>query len=92
MPTRFADEIRPLAGSAVVGERDESGEPSTVVGHEGAAGPGESVTVLLDGLAGRNTPNPLTGTTGAAVAVVLALAIIAGGAVALHLTGRRVAA
>lgn len=92
VPTRFADEIRPLAGSAVVGERDESGEPSTVVGHEGAAGPGESVTVLLDGLAGRNTPNPLTGTTGAAVAVVLALAIIAGGAVALHLTGRRVAA
>ncbi len=92
VPTRFADAIRPLAGSIDAGTRDEAGELSTVVAHDGAAGPGESVSVLLDGLAGRNAPNPLTGTGGAAIAVVLALAVIAGGAAALHLAGRRGAA
>lgn len=92
VPTRFADEIRPLAGSIDAGTRDEAGERSTVVAHDGAAGPGESVSVLLDGLAGRNAPNPLTGTGGATIAVVLALAVIAGGAAALHLAGRGSAA
>ena len=92
VPTRFADAIRPLAGSIDAGTRDEAGELSTVVAYDGAAGPGESVSVLLDGLAGRNAPNPLTGTGGAAIAVVLALAVIAGGAAALHLAGRRGAA
>ena len=48
--------------------------------------------MLLDGLAGRNAPNPLTGRGGAAVAVALALAIIGGGAAVLHLAGRRGAA
>lgn len=92
VPTRFADEIRPLAGSIDAGTRDEAGERSTIVAREGTAGPGESVSVLLDGLAGRNAPNPLTGTVGAAVAAVLALAVIAAGAAALHLAGRRGAA
>ena len=92
VPTRFADEIRPLAGSIHGGERDDDGEPITLVEREGAAGPGESVSVLLEGLAGRNAPNPLTGRGGAAIAVALALAIIAGGAAALHLAGRRGAA
>ncbi len=89
VPTRFADDIRPLAGSIDAGTRDDGGEPTTLVAREGAAGPGESVSVLLDGLAGRNAPNPLTGRGGAAVAVALALAIIGGGAAVLHLAGRR---
>jgi hypothetical protein len=89
VPTRFADDIRPLAGSLDAGERDEDGELSTIVVRDGAAGPGESVSVVLDGLAGRNAPNPLTGRRGAAVAVAVALAIIGGGAAALHLAGRR---
>lgn len=89
VPTRFADDIRPLAGSLDAGERDEAGELSAIVTRDGAAGPGESVSVVLDGLAGRNAPNPLTGRRGAAVAAALALAIIGGGAAALHLAGRR---
>ena len=92
VPTRFADDIRPLAGSIAAGTRDDGGERTTLVAHEGAAGAGESVSVLLDGLAGRNAPNPLTGRGGAAIAVTLALAIIGGGAAALHLAGRRGAA
>ena len=92
VPTRFADDIRPLAGSVDAGTRDDGGERTTLVAHEGAAGAGESVSVLLDGLAGRNAPNPLTGRGGAAIAVALALAIIGGGAAALHLAGRRAAA
>ena len=92
VPTRFADDIRPLAGSLDAGTRDEAGERSAIVARDGAAGPGESVSVLLEGLAGRNAPNPLTGRGGAAIAVALALAVIAGGAAALHLAGRRGAA
>ena len=87
VPTRFADDIRPLTGSIDAGERDDDGERTTLVAREGAVGAGESVSVLLDGLAGRNAPNPLTGRGGAAIAVALALAIIGGGAAAAHLTG-----
>ena len=79
VPTRFADAIRPLAGAIDAGTRDDGGERSAIVARDGAAA-GESVSVLLEGLAGRNAPNPLTGTAGAAVALALALAIIGGGA------------
>ena len=89
VPTRFTEDIEPLAGSVRAGTRDVGGERTALVVHEGEAGAGESVTALLEGLAGRNAPNPLTGTGGAAVAVVLALAIIGGGGAVLHLAGRR---
>ena len=89
VPTRFVDDLEPLAGSAVTGRRDLEGERVEVVAREGAAGPGDSVSVVLAGLAGGNAPNPLTGTGGAVLAVVLALAIISGGAALLWRAGPR---
>ena len=89
VPTRFVDDLEPLAGSAVTGQRDLEGERVEVVAREGAAGPGDSVSVVLEGLAGGNAANPLTGTGGAVVAVVLALAIISGGAALLWRAGSR---
>ena len=89
VPTRFVDDLEPLAGSAVTGTRDLEGERVEVVAREGAAGPGDSASVVLEGLAGGNTANPLTGTGGAVVAVVLALAIISGGAALLLRAGAR---
>ena len=87
VPTRFVDDLEPLAGSAVTGRRDLEGERVEVVARESAAGPGDSVSVVLAGLAGSNAPNPLTGTGAAVVAVVLALAIISGSAALLWRTG-----
>ena len=83
VPTRFVDDLDPLAGAVREGERDVEGERVAVIAHDGPAGPGESTSVRLEGLTGRNSPNPLTGTAGAAIAVLLALAVVSGGAVLL---------
>ena len=89
VPTRFVDDLEPLDASAVTGTRDLAGERVVVVAREGAAGPGDSASVVLVGLAGGNAANPLTGTGGAVVAVALALAIISGGAALLLRAGAR---
>jgi hypothetical protein len=89
VPARFVDDLEPLAGSTSEGQRDLDGERVEVIAREGAAGPGDSVSVVLDGLAGGNAANPLTGTGGALVAVVIALAIIGGGAALLLRAGGR---
>ena len=89
VPTRFVDDLDPLDGSAATGRRDLEGELVQVVAREGAAGPGDSVSVVLAGLAGGNAPNPLAGSSGAVAGVLLALAIISSGAVLLLRAGAR---
>ncbi len=83
VPTRFVDDLDPLADAVQEGERDVEGERVAVIAHDGPAGPGKSTSVRLEGLTGRNSPNPLTGAAGAAIAVLLALAVVSGGAVLL---------
>ena len=84
VPSRFATDLEPLADSVHAGAREVAGEPVEVFARDaGAAGPGESVSVRLEGLSGRNATNPLTGTTGAFVAVLVALFVVSGGTLLL---------
>jgi len=83
VPVRFTDELQPLSGSARAASRDVSGERVAVIEREGGAGPGGSVNVRLEALSGRNRQNPLTGSAGAVVAVLVALAVVSGGSLAL---------
>ena len=54
-----------------------------VIERESAARPGDSVSVRLEGLSGLNAENPLTSTTGAFVAVLVAIAVVSGGSLLL---------
>lgn len=83
VPLRFSDDLDPLAESVRAGEREVSGERVAVIARDGAAGPGVSVSVRLEGLSGLNVENPLTGTAGAVLAVLVALAVVSGGALLL---------
>ena len=92
VPTRFADDIEPLAGSRRGGDRDDGGERIRRIALEGEARAGESAGVLLSGLSGRNAANPLAGGRGALAGLALAIAILGGGAALARAAGRRGAA
>ena len=83
VPERFGGTVEPGAGAARAASREADDERWTVVERRGAAPEGESLVVTMRGLSGRNAPNPLVERRGAAVAVLLALAVIAGGVTAV---------
>ena len=64
MPARFIQDLEPLDASERADSREVSGERVEVIMRE-AARPGESVSVRLEGLSGRNASNPLAGKGGA---------------------------
>ena len=82
VPARFIQDIEPLDASERTDSREVSGERVEVIAREGAR-PGESVSVRLEGLSGRNASNPLAGKGGALAGVLLALAVTGGGALLL---------
>ena len=82
VPARFIQNLEPLDASARADSREVSGERVEVITREGAR-PGESVSVRLEGLSGRNASNPLAGQGGALAGVLLALAVTGGGALLL---------
>lgn len=83
VPIRFSDHLQPLAQSIRANKREVSGERVQVIERESAARPGDSVSVRLEGLSGLNAKNPLTSTTGAFVAVLVAIAVVSGGSLLL---------
>ena len=88
VPARFVQDLEPLGESDRADAREVSGEHVEVIAHADAR-PGESVSVRLEGLAGRNAANPLTGKGGALIGVLLALAVTGGGALLLRAGLRR---
>ncbi len=82
VPTRFIQGLEPLGESERADSREVSGEPVDVVAR-GEARPGESLSVRIEGLSGRNASNPLTDRGGALAGVLLALAVSGGGALLL---------
>ena len=91
VPGRFIQDLEPLGESEQADAREISGERVEVIARP-AARPGESVSVRLEGLAGRNAANPLTGRGGALAGVLLALAVTGGGALLLRAGLRRAGA
>ena len=88
VPARFIQDLEPLGESEQADARDVSGERVEVIAVSGAR-PGESVSVRLEGLAGRNAANPLAGSSGALWGALLALAVTGGGALLLLVARRR---
>ena len=82
VPARFIQDLEPLDASERADSREVSGERVEVIAREGAR-PGESVSVRLEGLSGRNASNPLAGKGGALAGVLLALAVTGGGTLLL---------
>ena len=64
VPARFIQDLKPLDASEHADSREVSGERVEVITRP-AARPGESVSVRLEGLSGRNASNPLAGKGGA---------------------------
>ena len=91
VPARFIQDLEPLGDSEQAAAREISGERVEVIARA-AARPGESVSVRLEGLAGRNAANPLTGRGGALIGVLLALVVTGGGALLLRAGLRRAGA
>ena len=91
VPARFVQDLEPLGESDRADAREVSGERVEVIARADAR-PGESVSVRLEGLAGRNAANPLTGKGGALIGVLLALAVSGGGALLLRASLRRAGA
>ena len=83
VPARFIEALEPLAGAERVDDRTLEGETLSVVALPGLAAPGDSAVASLRGLAGRTRVNPLTDRPGVVLAALLAVAIVAGGALAL---------
>ena len=88
VPARFIQDLEPLDASEQEDSREVSGERVEVIARA-AARPGESVSVRLEGLSGRNASNPLAGKGGALAGVLLALAVTGGGALLLLRAGSR---
>ncbi len=88
VPARFVQDLDPLGESDRADAREVAGERVEVIARA-AARPGESVSVRLEGLAGRNAANPLTGRGGALIGVLLALVVSGGGALLLRAGLRR---
>ena len=82
VPARFIQDLEPLDASEQEDSREVSGERVEVIARA-AARPGESVSVRLEGLSGRNASNPLAAKGGALAGVLLALAVTGGGALLL---------
>ena len=91
VPGRFVQDLEPLGESDRAAARAVAGERVEVIARA-AARPGESVSVRLEGLAGRNAANPLTGRGGALIGMLLALAVTGGGALLLRAGLRRAGA
>ena len=91
VPGRFVQDLEPLGESARADSRELAGERVEVIARP-AARPGESVSVRLEGLAGRNAANPLTDRGGALAGVLLALLVTGGGALLLRAGLRRAGA
>lgn len=88
VPARFIQDLDPLGESEQTDAREVSGERVEVIARAGAR-PGESVSVRLEGLAGRNRENPLAGSSAAILAALLALVVTGGGALLLLRAGGR---
>ncbi len=88
VPGRFVQDLEPLGESGRADPREVSSERVEVVARP-AAPAGGSVSVRLEGLAGRNAANPLTDRGGALAGVLLALLVTGGGALLLRAGLRR---
>lgn len=89
VPARFVRSVEPLEGTSRDQETTLRGERVLVVARDDA-GPGDSLLVDLVGLSGlARAENPLTESPGAAIAVVIALVTLVGGAVATMRIVRR---
>ncbi len=91
VPGRFVQDLEPLGASERADSREVATERVEVIVRP-AARPGESVSVRLEGLAGRNAANPLTDRGGALAGVLLALLVTGGGALLLRAGLRRAGA
>jgi len=79
VPTGFAEALNPESGALPAGEveMNETQLDLFVLDNVPA---GQSGVLTLDGLSGRNSANPLTGTGGALAGLALAMVAVAGGA------------
>lgn len=88
VPERFIEALEPLDGAVRAPNAEFEGEQLLVVALDGPARDGQSVRARMERISGRNQANPLTDQPGAAIAVVLAVALLAGAIAGIALLSR----